>query len=258
MLEQELLVEVDERPAPEHDDERRRYYRITPFGEAVARAEARRLERARAARARQRLRAAEGVMRLYRVLLHCYPRRSAPNTAPSSVRRLRATLREARVIRARVALRLARAVGDVARATPRALARRPACARTCATRCASLARARGFTLTAILVSALGIGATTAAFSIADHVLLRPLPFPRSDRLVQLWQDQSFRGYPRIELSPSNYRDWKRLATSFEGMAAYTSHSANLVGQGEPERLEGTMITPERLRSCACRPRSAAR
>ena len=52
MLEQELLVEIDERPAPEHDDERRRYYRITPLGEEVARAEARRLsELVRLARA---------------------------------------------------------------------------------------------------------------------------------------------------------------------------------------------------------------
>jgi len=52
MLEQELLVEIDERPAPEHDDERRRYYRITPLGQEVARAEARRLsELVRLARA---------------------------------------------------------------------------------------------------------------------------------------------------------------------------------------------------------------
>jgi putative ABC transport system permease protein len=108
----------------------------------------------------------------------------------------------------------------------------------------SLARARGFTLTAVLVSALGVGATTAAFSIADHVLLRPLPFPDSDRLVQLWQDQAFRGYPRIELSPSNFLDWRRMAASFEGMTAYTSHSSNLVGQGEPTRLDGVIITPE--------------
>ena len=84
-------------------------------------------------------------------------------------------------------------------------------------------RRQGFTLTAILVAALGIGATTAAFSITDHVSLRPLPFPESDRLVRLWQDQPFRGYPRMELSPSNFLDWRRLATSFDGMSAYTSH-----------------------------------
>ena len=59
MLEQGLIVETRERPAPEDDDERRRYYRITPFGTAVARAEARRLAAARPARAGERLRAAE-------------------------------------------------------------------------------------------------------------------------------------------------------------------------------------------------------
>src|SRR5262249_22316928 len=51
----------------------------------------------------------------------------------------------------------------------------------------SLARARGFAATAIVVTALGIGANTAVFSIADRVMLRPLPFPDSERLVQLWQ-----------------------------------------------------------------------
>lgn len=108
----------------------------------------------------------------------------------------------------------------------------------------SLARARAFTVTAILVAALGIGATSAAFSMADHVLLRPLPFRDSDRLVQLWQDQSFRGYPRMEQSPANFLDWRRLATSFEAMAAYTSQAANLVAQGEPERLEGAVVSVE--------------
>jgi putative ABC transport system permease protein len=108
----------------------------------------------------------------------------------------------------------------------------------------SLAQARGFALTAILVAALGIGATTVAFSITDHVLLRPLPFPASDRLVRLWQDQTFRGYPRIELSPSNFLDWKRLATSFDGMSAYTPYSANLVGEGDPERLDGALVSSD--------------
>ena len=51
----------------------------------------------------------------------------------------------------------------------------------------SLRRAPGFALTAVLVVALGIGANTAAFSLADFVLLRPLPFPESDRLVRIWQ-----------------------------------------------------------------------
>lgn len=108
----------------------------------------------------------------------------------------------------------------------------------------SLSRARGFAITAIVVAALGIGATTAAFSVADHVLLRPLPFPEPHRLVRLWQDQTFRGYPRMELSPSNFLDWKRLAQSFTGMAAYTTWSVNLVGEGAPERLEGAMVSAD--------------
>ena len=106
----------------------------------------------------------------------------------------------------------------------------------------SLGRTPGFTITAIIVAALGIGATTAAFSIADHVLLRPLPFPQSDRLVKLWENQSTRGYSRMELSPPNYLDWERMSTSFDGMAAFTGRSANLVGVGDPERLDGTLAT----------------
>ena len=96
----------------------------------------------------------------------------------------------------------------------------------------------------VVVAALGVGATTAAFSIVDHVLIRPLPFPEADRIVQLWQNQTGRGYTRVELSPANYRDWKRLGTSFEGMAALRPLSTNLVGEGDPERLEGASVTAD--------------
>jgi predicted permease len=108
----------------------------------------------------------------------------------------------------------------------------------------SMLRAPGFALTVILICALGLGATTAAFSMADHVLLRPLPFPDADRLVKLYQDQSARGYSRMELSPPNYLDWKRMSSSFSGMAAYSSTAANLIGNGEPERLEGSWVTAD--------------
>ena len=110
----------------------------------------------------------------------------------------------------------------------------------------TLGRARGFALTAIVVAALGIGATTAAFSITDHVLIRPLPFENPDRLVRLYQDQSHRGYTRMELSAANYRDWKRMATGFETMGAFTMASAVLIGPAEPERLHGARVTVEVL------------
>ena len=106
----------------------------------------------------------------------------------------------------------------------------------------TLVRMPGFSATVILVAALGIGATTAAFSVANHVLLRPLPFPERDRLVQLWQDQSYRGYGRMELSPANYRDWKAQSTSFENIGVYTDRSANLVGVCDPVRLQGSFVT----------------
>jgi predicted permease len=106
----------------------------------------------------------------------------------------------------------------------------------------SLRRTPGFTVTAILVAALGIGATTATFSIADHVLLRPLPFADADRLVRIWQTNVSRGYARFEPSPPNYRDWKRLATSFEGVEAYGALGTTLIGGGEPERVDGARTT----------------
>jgi predicted permease len=108
----------------------------------------------------------------------------------------------------------------------------------------TLSRAPAFTATVILVSAVGIGATTAAFSIADHVLIRPLPYPEPDRLVKIWQDATARGYPRTELSPGNYRDWKEASRSFEAMGAYTAMSMNVVGPSAPERLDGFSVTPE--------------
>src|SRR5258707_1961986 len=74
-----------------------------------------------------------------------------------------------------------------------------------------LRRSPGFAITAVLIVALGIGATTAAFSVTDFVLLRPLPFPEPDRMVTLWEHMpTFRNY----LSASNFRDWTSAATSF--------------------------------------------
>lgn len=106
----------------------------------------------------------------------------------------------------------------------------------------SLRRTPGFAVTAVLVVALGVGANTAAFSLADHVLLRPLSFPEPDRLVKLWQRTP--GYGQMELSPPNYLDWKAMATSISEMAAYTDDAMNLVGSAEPRRLEVTRATPD--------------
>jgi putative ABC transport system permease protein len=106
----------------------------------------------------------------------------------------------------------------------------------------TLRRAPGFALTAVMVAALGIGATTAAFSVTDHILFRPLPLRDPDRLVRLWQDQS--GYARTELSPANFQDWKRRARSFESMGAFWTNAYNLSGDGPPERISGAAMTAD--------------
>ena len=104
----------------------------------------------------------------------------------------------------------------------------------------SLLRSPGFALTAVLLIAIGIGANAAIFTLADFVLVRPLPFPESNRLVKVWEKHP--GYSMMELSPANYRDIKAANTSFASLAAYTDMAMNLVGQGEPQRLEGAWVT----------------
>ena len=106
----------------------------------------------------------------------------------------------------------------------------------------ALRRAPAFSLTVILVAATGIGATTAAFSLADHVLIRPLPFRDAERLVKLWQRPPSGG--RLQLSPGHFREWRDRATSFEQLAAFDPHFANLVGAGDPVRLDGARVSGE--------------
>src|SRR5262249_35647035 len=102
-----------------------------------------------------------------------------------------------------------------------------------------LRRAPGFAVTAVVIVAIGIGATTAAFSVTDFVLIRPLPFPEPDRLVKLWERTP--AYGRLELSAANYRDWKAGATVFERLGLYHLAAQNLIGVGEPARIEGADV-----------------
>jgi len=110
----------------------------------------------------------------------------------------------------------------------------------------SFRRAPGFATIVVVVAAVGIGATTAAYSVLDQVLVRQLPFPEPERLVKLYQDQSPKGYRQMELSPGNFRDWRAQAQTFESMGAYYTASANLVGEGDPLRLVGAAVTADLL------------
>ncbi|HEY3738272.1 MAG TPA: ABC transporter permease [Bryobacteraceae bacterium] len=119
----------------------------------------------------------------------------------------------------------------------------------------SLGRSPGFAATAVAVAAVGIGATTAAFAMLDHVILKPLPFADQDRLIELFEDHSAVSHTGQEwdLAPANYRDWKRMNTSFEAMASYRNESVNMLGEGEPLRLVGSAISWDMLPMLGVKP-----
>ncbi len=108
-----------------------------------------------------------------------------------------------------------------------------------------LARSPGFTLIAILTLALGIGANTAIFTVAKQVLLDPLDYPESERMVAVLESNLEAGFPRFSLSPPNYADFRDRSESYESVAALTGGSYNLTGEGiQPERLAGLQVTAE--------------
>jgi len=100
----------------------------------------------------------------------------------------------------------------------------------------------GFTAIALITLALGIGANTAIFSVVNAVLLRPLSFQDPERLVIVWEDATFAGFPRNTPAPANYVDWKNQNQSFADMAASHQTSFNLTGDGEPERVSAYSVT----------------
>ena len=102
-----------------------------------------------------------------------------------------------------------------------------------------LLRTPSFTVAVIAVLALGIGANTAIFSIVNAVLLRPLPFERSDRLMRLFHippQDTFPGLPTFSVSPANFYDWQRSATQFEGMAIYRFRPFVLTGGANAQEI----------------------
>jgi putative ABC transport system permease protein len=100
-----------------------------------------------------------------------------------------------------------------------------------------LAASPGFTTIAILALALGIGANTAIFTVVNAVLLRPLPFKESDRLVQIWGSNPSKGIPFHNVFHSDACEWRKQSQSFEMMSAGEPGSMNLVLGDEPERLQ---------------------
>src|SRR5258707_6511118 len=93
----------------------------------------------------------------------------------------------------------------------------------------------GFPLIAVMTLALGIGASTAIFTVVDAALLRGLPYKSPDRLYHLWERTPQKEYGQREFSYPDYQDYQQN-TVFEALAAYTGGGAILNGTGEPEPL----------------------
>ena len=100
-----------------------------------------------------------------------------------------------------------------------------------------LARTPGFTAVVLLTLALGIGANAAIFSVVDGVLLRPLPYPEPDRIVDLRHQE-----PYGNVSEPEFRDYRRDMKSLDRLAAYTGYDANLAGDQEPVRITGARVS----------------
>ncbi len=100
----------------------------------------------------------------------------------------------------------------------------------------------GFTIVAALSLAIGIGANSAIFSVTDALLLRPLPYPDSDRLVILWQRSPGLNVAQDWFSPGQYLDVKADNRVFEQAAAAIGASFNLTGQGGPEHIDGLRVS----------------
>jgi len=106
----------------------------------------------------------------------------------------------------------------------------------------TLAKSPGFTFVAVLTLALGIGANTAIFSAINGVLLRPLPYPGSDRLVQI-MSTGFRGV-RFGVSFPDLHDLRALSQDFTGIAAVRTQRHNLTGAGDPREVQAGAVTAD--------------
>src|SRR5262245_14485949 len=104
-------------------------------------------------------------------------------------------------------------------------------------------RTPGFTATAVLALALGIGANTAIFTIVNAALIERLPFKDPARLVVVWEEWARQPGRSNVVGPANYLRWRERATAFEEMAGFVDTRANLTGSGAPEEITVQNVTP---------------
>lgn len=114
----------------------------------------------------------------------------------------------------------------------------------------------GFALTTTLTLALGIGATTAIFSLINAVLLRPLPFPEPSRLIEASSLDQSAGKPGLAMTISypDFLDWRARNRSFEAMASYRRDALTLTGNGTPQQLETQIVASDFFRVLGVNPK----
>src|SRR6185295_6661808 len=100
----------------------------------------------------------------------------------------------------------------------------------------------GFSAVVVITLALGIGASTAIFSVVNAVLLRPLPFPNSDRLQVVWGNFRSLNIERLPAKAAEYEDYAKQTEVLDSVAAYANHSFNVSTGAEPERIRGAYIS----------------
>src|SRR5215467_11259939 len=109
--------------------------------------------------------------------------------------------------------------------------------------CRTLAKAPAFTILAVAALALGIGSTTAIYTVVDSVLLKPLHFPQPDRLMMLWEVQPNSDRTNV-VQTQNFLDWRERNHSFEAISAILQFPVNLTGIGDPIQVLGLQVTAD--------------
>ena len=109
-----------------------------------------------------------------------------------------------------------------------------------------LVRTPLFTLCTIAALAIGIGSTTALFSVVNAMLIQPLPYPDADRLLVIWEHNLPRNRPRNVVNVVNFQGWRDRTQSFEGMGALQQNRVTLTGSGEPIELSTMVVTANLL------------
>jgi putative ABC transport system permease protein len=100
----------------------------------------------------------------------------------------------------------------------------------------------GFAAVVVVTLALGIGASTAIFSVVNAVLLRPLPFPHAERLQVVWGNYRALNIERLPAKAAEYEDYAKQTEVFDSVAAYANHSFNVTSGAEPERVRGAYVS----------------